>query len=234
MFEKPKLLKHAVVDQRYPKMGPIKAKIPQWYKDIPAHQFGDKTPRFLPTRNLTLKHCVPFLDSLTTGYEIPLMVDVLVTQFDDGPQLSWGETPQPPLAVRGEQSAPNFPIYDGFSTKHHFIWQHMTVLKLPKGYSALMTHPLNRYDLPFLTLSAVVDADWAVGGGNIPFFISNTFEGLIPQGTPIMQVIPFKKESWISEEDPTLIDENMKSKFDSMSALSGWYKRTHWNKKNYD
>jgi hypothetical protein len=193
MIKKKNTLKYASINKYFLNVTPVKTKIPQWYKDMPVFRHGDKTPQFLPMSNLTVKHCVPFLDSLTTGYCVPLSVDVLVTQYPEGPQLSWGNTPEAPLTTRLTDAAPNFPLYEGFSDTH-FIWRTPHILKLPKGYSAIYTHPFNRYDLPFLTLSAVVDADWAVGGGNIPFFVSKTFEGVIPRGTPIIQIIPFKRE----------------------------------------
>jgi hypothetical protein len=234
MLKKPKVFKHATYNPLMPRVTTIKSKIPQWYKDMPVFKDGEKTAKFLPLSNLTIKHCVPFLDGLTTGYCIPLPVDVLVTQRFDGPELSWGNNAEPPVSTRVQSAAPNLPIYEGFSTTHHFIWRMPHVLKLPKGYSVIYTHPLNRYDLPFLTLSAVVDADWAVGGGNVPFFISKTFEGVIPQGTPIMQIIPFKREEWVSEEDPSIVDENKQHQFDSQTTLSGWYKKTFWNKKTYN
>lgn len=234
MIKKSKVLKHASYDTRVQKVTPIKSKVPQWYKDMPVFTQGDKSPKFLPLSNLTIKHCVPVLDGLTTGYCIPLPVDVLVTQHLNGPELSWGSISEPPAAARTVDKAPNFPMYEGFSTEHHFLWRMPHVIKLPKGYSAVLTHPLNRYDLPFLTLSAVVDADWAVGGGNMPFFVSKTFEGLIPKGTPVIQIIPFKREDWSSEEDPSLIEENKQHQFDSTNTLIGWYKKTFWNKKNYN
>jgi len=30
---------------------------------------------------------------------------------------------------------------------------------MPAGYSLLITHPFNRHDLPFVTLTGLVDAD---------------------------------------------------------------------------
>lgn len=234
MIKKKNTLKYACVDNRFQKLSPIKNSIPDWYKEMSQYQNGDKTLRFLPQRNLTIKHCLPFLDALTSGYQIPLHTDLLVKQFPDGPQLSWGESSRPPVGPRDSSLAPNFPMYNGFATNQHFVWHHTAVIKLPKGYSALYTHPLNRYDLPFLTLSAVVDNDWAVGNGNVPFFISDTFEGVIPKGTPIIQVIPFKRESWYSKEEPSLLEENATHLFNSISTLSGWYKKTFWNKKTFD
>jgi hypothetical protein len=66
----------------------------------------------------------------------------------------------------------------------------------------LITSPLNRLDLPFRSLTAVIDADVFYhilpdpmqGGGNYPFYLNRGFEGIIPIGTPMCQYIPFKRE----------------------------------------
>ena len=34
---------------------------------------------------------------------------------------------------------------------------------------------------------------------NFPFFIKEGFTGLIPYGTPIVQIIPFKRDDWKSK-----------------------------------
>jgi hypothetical protein len=43
----------------------------------------------------------------------------------------------------------------------------------------------------------VVDTDKYFAPINFPFVLNDySFEGLIPAGTPMAQVIPFKRESW--------------------------------------
>ena len=63
------------------------------------------------------------------------------------------------------------------------------------------THPVNRFDLPFTTLSGLVDCDrytdtWI----HFPAHWHNTrFQGVLPKGTPIAQCIPVKRENWIAQ-----------------------------------
>jgi hypothetical protein len=46
-------------------------------------------------------------------------------------------------------------------------------------------------------MEGVVDTDTYNAPVNFPFVLKNVnFEGLIPAGTPIAQVIPFKREEW--------------------------------------
>jgi hypothetical protein len=71
----------------------------------------------------------------------------------------------------------------------------------PKGYGALLTHPINRYDLPFSTTSGYVDFDEYPLPGNVSFHVKDNFEGVIPAGTPLMSIIPIKREAWIGFEN---------------------------------
>ena len=115
-----------------------------------------------------------------------------------------------------------------------FVWIFPTAIKLPKGYSALITHPLNRFDLPFVVASGIIDDGYAMAKGNYPFFIKKDFNGIIKQGTPIAQVLPFKRESWVSEDDPLILGEAMLNHKKATAVLFGWYKNTFWRKKQYD
>jgi hypothetical protein len=49
----------------------------------------------------------------------------------------------------------------------------------------------------FTILDGVVDTDKYTAPVNFPFVLNDwKFEGLIPAGTPVAQVIPFKRDSW--------------------------------------
>jgi hypothetical protein len=98
----------------------------------------------------------------------------------------------------------------------------------------MISHPANRFDLPFTTLSGIVDSDTALHEGNLPFFIKEGFEGLIPKGTPIFQIIPFKRENWKSEIDRDISIEANKNAFSAGSVLFGWYKSKVWKRKTYN
>jgi hypothetical protein len=123
-------------------------------------------------KSTTLKGCMPFLDALTTGYVLTLAGDLIVEKDVNNNQIiSWGETE---LAnVRPPNGSETLPIPTGYSNIH-FYWNVITSIKMPKGYSALFTHPLNRHDLPFLTLSGVVD-DYPMAPGSLPFFLHQDF-----------------------------------------------------------
>jgi hypothetical protein len=211
---------------------PIKKHIPDWYKQIPFYQDNANVLKTDSIKHQTVKQCMPFIDALTTGYVLELWCDILVTQGNDvAPNLQW-RTNQDPLQTRNANTAITMPVPAGHYPQG-FSWSMPYSLKTPKGYSAVFTHPLNRFDLPFTTLSGVVDSDNVVYAGNFPFFIKKEFEGVIKKGTPILQIIPFEREDWESRENKDLLEEGERARRKSMAVISGWYKHNVWQRKSY-
>jgi hypothetical protein len=62
----------------------------------------------------------------------------------------------------------------------------------------LVTHPVNRYDLPFTTLTGLVDTDlYKDDFINFPAQWRNPkFRGVLPRGTPVAQCLPVKRDLW--------------------------------------
>jgi hypothetical protein len=121
--------------------------------------------------------------------------------------------------------------------KDHFAWFSDWGLELPEGYSALFMNPMNRFDLPFINTTGIVDSDKVHLLGTFPFFILKDWEGTIPAGTPYMQILPFKREDWdheISIVDPqkmyNLHMENMKF---YRKPDGGVYKNEVWSRREY-
>jgi hypothetical protein len=116
-----------------------------------------------------------------------------------------------------------------------FTWKFSAAISIPLGYSFLLTHPINRHELPFTTVSGVVDGGFVTNPiGSLPFYIKDGFEGVIPQGTPIAQIIPFRQENWSSKIANGLVNIGKKHGEQSKAVLSGWYKKTFWTRKNYN
>ena len=210
-------------------VSPIKEHLPRWYKASSPQIFtGKKVPTF---NNNSVKACVPFLDAMVSGYSIPLPADVVVEIVNGEPVFTWG-TPYAIVEVRPGIVMQQFEIPNGF-LKSFPAWKTQAFIELPKGYSALVTHPLNRFDLPFETFSGIVD-NHVMFNGSLPFLLREGFEGLIPAGTPIAQVIPFKREAWVSETDPTLSQKAEVNRAKAFGILRGWYREYVWQKKSYE
>ena len=212
-------------------MIPMKKIIPKWYKEAPGvgNNLVDNNGNFIHN----VKQCIPFLDSMTTGYAFLLPYDILITKKDGKQIVAWNHIGQPVISVREGSHYP-VPVPAGYS-QTHFVWNISTVFKLPAGYSSIFTHPLNRFDLPFITMSGVIDGGFAMHPyGNIPFFLKEDFDGVIPQGTPIAQIIPFKIEGWTSKQNANLAQEGEETRQKHFSVISGWYKNTLWKRKKFE
>jgi len=177
--------------------------LPEWFKSLPQKAFN-------PTvggQTHTVKKCPPFVDAMTYGFLIPLATDLEVR---DG-EFSWNfEMPEgvvcdysysSPIDFHDPSQISGTPLADDdqFIIKFNNFW----TIEAPKGYSLLFTHPVNRADLPFMTLTGMVDCDaFYQNPVNFPARWHNPdFNGVIKKGTPIAQFFPVKREAWVGRFD---------------------------------
>jgi hypothetical protein len=219
-------------DIKLPTPLPSKSLIPEWYKNA-TNFIGGEMVMGDSGLNKDLKLCSPFMDSFLIGYTITTWCDIIVSKNDQGiTEFRWTEQPQP-IMNRNPAMAKTLPRASGHSNSL-YAWNIKWGIQTPKGYSSIFIHPLNRYDLPFTTTSGIMDTDMYSMGGEIPFFLKQDFEGIIPEGTPIVQIIPIKRDSW----------ESIRSKYDNRfvknslyqigKTLYGGYKKLFWQKKEYN
>lgn len=208
---------------------PCKKNIPQWYKD------GETTYFLDGKENPGLKTCKPFLDSMISGYYLLIPFDIDISYDDDNNiKFEW-DGPEQWAGFVNERKGDigkTIPKPEGF--KHnHLIWSSMWGWKTPRGWSSLLTHPVNRLELPFYTVSGIIDSDKFFAGGNIPFFIKDGFVGTIEKGTPFAQVIPIKRSRWSSFSDYGLVSP-AEIKGDNLHNHNQSYKKLDWVKKEYN
>lgn len=212
---------------------PAKKQIPDWYKENPLYSEGGKNFSIIRP-NLTFKGCSPFLDTFTSGYIATLWQSVeVINRKDGGKDLAWPVADFPVASLREHGGNSRIPVPAGHESQH-FAWSTPFSIKTPSGYSSLITHPFNRSDLPFTTMSGIVDTDSVMGPGSLPFFIRKDFEGIIPAGTPIFQVLPFKRETWSHEINEETAIEGQKAREQSKSYVPGFYRKNKWVKKKFD
>jgi hypothetical protein len=176
---------------------PAKDEIPEWYKKQNRYTGGEKvlSPE-KGTYNTTIKACMPVFDLISAGYIIKTPADIMVTIGQDGaPNFSWAINDYTCIESHGPMQYDSFNIPKEFHPiGYKFINPWIT--QTPKGYSSIFMSPILRDDLPFQCLPAIVDTDNHPTPVNFPFFLRKDFEGLIPAGTPMIQIIPFKRQSW--------------------------------------
>ncbi len=213
---------------------PSKKYLPSWYKNGEYFISGDKLEVDNYGTNLGMKSCMSYLDSISHGYMVELWTDVHVSKTEDGmPKVSWTNTPDP-IMTRHPGLGASIPRPIGHDDSM-LNWILQWGVELPKGYSMLMTHPLNRSDLPFTTLSGIVDSDTYVGEGKVPFFINKDFQGIIPAGTPIMQLIPIKRNKWIGLTGrKRIMKKRDHQQWTLRTSVSGYYKKNFRQAKDFD
>ena len=200
-----------------PRPVPAKAALPDWLR-----QMAPRVPSAVHQRSIrTVKQCPPFVDAMAHGFMVLLPCDVSV---QDG-QFSW-DWPAPPLASTGHPRSPlsfhvpeqiaGSPLAHGTQSaiKFNSFW----TTELEPGWSLMAVHPVNRAELPFRTITGLVDADrFHDVGINFPAVWSDPgFSGVLPRGTPVAQCYPVPREA------PLLVCEPMSAahlqRYDDLAA----------------
>lgn len=209
---------------------PAKRFLPEWYKKSEATIVG-------PNGEISsgLKTCIPFLDSMLSGYMLTTPVDIFVSKGEDGSlNIRWN-SPEIFIDFISERSkalGEKMPRPEGHAP-NHLAFKGFWGFKTPRGWSLLVVHPLNRHDLPFTITSGIMDADKYSTSGNIPFFIKENFVGMIPAGTPFAQLIPIKRASWKSIQNDQGIQYLEYLQAAVVRAPGKSYKKLFWMRKDY-
>jgi hypothetical protein len=221
------------LNENYPK--PAIKFIPDWYKKMPQFSNGDKKLKFpidsgMP--NSTLKKCVPFLDAMTSGYMAYLDEDVFVEQVNNEPFIRWRSSDEIITWHTPDQ-------YEGVhipDTHHTMVakWANHWTITLPKNYNILFSHPSNRLDLPFFTLSGLVSLNTYPIPVQFPFILKKGFEGIIEAGTPVCQLNIIKNESWKSKVLKFDPEKTYKNKKAFLRTFVGSYKKNYWTRHSYE
>ena len=174
------------LDGKLPPPQPARRALPDWLRKMEmAHHipdFGDEK---------TLKSCPPFVDAMTEGFVIPLAADISV----ENGRFSWDwDHEDSPISLHFATQARGSPLEHDGNTLIKFLnyWS----IETPTGWSILFTHPVNRPDLPFHVLTGLVDTDTF---NELPVhfparWLEPNFNGVLPQGTPIVQCFPILRE----------------------------------------
>jgi len=214
---------------------PAISSIPKWFKDmrhmLPGH---DKVTLDMASKGsmATMKWCQPVLDSFSAGYMLTLSADVEVSNNIHGyPEFKW-RVEEEMVANHPTVQTQGFPVSEDYvNVAYKFL--NNVVIETPPGYSLLFTHPLNRMDLPFQTLSGIVDADSHPMSVDFPFYIRKGFEGIIEKGTPIVQIIPIKRDSWSRKQLEFSKKDSILRYNKFAQTIYRSYKKNFWTKKNY-
>ena len=208
---------------------PASKVLPDWYKNTPEYVNGERLVVDGVTPH-TVKKCLPVFDAMTAGYVIPTYVDLQVTRRDGLPYYEW-----PQHSAISWHPVAQAPLHPARNAAPFPKWTNPWAIKTPSGFSCLFLPPMHNPNGVFTVLPAVVDTDNYSAPVNLPFVLDDdTWEGLIPAGTPMVQVVPIKRDGW----KMSLGGDAERSEQETVSRRlrSVWfnsYKRHFWSRKEY-
>jgi len=218
-----------------PKPFPASQALPQWWKDATPYYKTSDNPDgkklIVQDRksNATFKKCTPMLDLLSSGYLVPLWSDIQVKIENGLPFIRWRVKKD----VFCLHNGTGVEIPNGYQ-ETQFKFLNQWVPKLPKGYSALIIACAGYPNNPFRAMQAIIDYDKTAHALYPPMFLKEGFEGIVEKGTPMFQIIPFKRNNWVSkfsflEEGYAQINVDR----DVKATLVNNYVKNYWEKKSY-
>lgn len=236
--------------------GPAARFMPEWYKK--QHMYSakqSKTQVFLkdtvrPSYTPTVKKCLPFREMLTSGYIIPFPYDIAVKCIIDE------DTGEPMVGVHTGVSDMAGKETVGFharsQTSNHPYWKEKWapdraykfinpwIIKTPPGVSCLFMHPQHHGIDKWEILSGVVDTDVYSTNVLFPAFlkVKPGDEFIIEGGSPMVQIIPFKREKWSHSVSHYMTEEQTIDFRKANSKVEGTlgrnrYKTWFWQRKEY-
>jgi hypothetical protein len=222
-----------------PKPYPASKAIPDWYRSQPS-VINEKESLAQGFSTSTIKRCMPIFDYITAGYMLSIPCDIYIDATNPE-KLEWS-VPQPMktfaismIASHSEEQYSHFPIDRDKYHKQLFRILPFWSVKTDPGYSCLFLHPTHKDPLPFLTIEAIIDTDNFITDGHVSMLIEKDFKGVIKQGTPFIQVIPFQREDWQMElVDPEVAQKEISAQRLSLrSTFSFGYKNKMRSKKDF-
>jgi hypothetical protein len=197
--------------------------------------------------NSTIKGCPAIADSLSMGYILFSPLDIEIDATDET-SLHW----RVPNFLHETASIFN----EGSTAERDFASAHspdqLEKLKIPEEYhrvpfkintyfgiktepqySIWVTHPMYNWDLPFRVLDGIIDSDKITARFPYPMLIKKGFSGIIPRNTPLIQVIPFKRESFESQTIDFDKDDAISKISDLQSDQIMPYRKLFWERKNF-
>lgn len=224
---------------------PIKLNIPKWFKSL---NHGKELK--------TIKGCIPFLETLQTGYLIRNYQDTYIkhnitTEFDNGgggkkhgkglveyatthphlgENLNIAQNPQ----LHSPEQLGDSPLVKKNKNLDFHKFLNPWIIETPPGYSCLFTAPLNNRDDRFEIMSGIVSTDNYYNHINFPFTLNGDkyeqIDTIIKMGTPVAQVIPFKRESWTHSIEHVNVQKKLSVLATIQASFLYAYKRFFWRK----
>jgi hypothetical protein len=212
-----------------PEPQPANRVLPTWYKNLDG-KMGEGIAKS------TVKRCAPFLEAMTRGWIIPLPAELEFKFDEESGDFSFHSgfdkeimNTHNPRQMGGKSN----PMTQMPILKFINYWS----IKVPEGYSTLLTPPMNRHEPRFRAFSGVVDCDNYFNTINAPaLWTGGSWEGVIEAGTPVVQVIPFKRDNGITDakirSQTEKETDQIKNQSRKLKVEESDYRNNLWQAKN--
>jgi hypothetical protein len=177
--------------------------LPDWYKAQPATLDDERAIKHgdIPS---TVKRCMPVFDIMTAGYMLKIPCDIFVDATDPE-KVEWSlpvalkHLAKEMVTTHAPEQYDHYPIDTNRYHKRLFRIMPFWAIKTPPGYSTLFMNPIHQDHVPFWSFGGIIDTDKFASEGHFSILIEKDFKGILKQGTPLIQAIPFKRDDWSSE-----------------------------------
>ena len=206
---------------------PAKRHLPDWFRRLPAI---DEASASVQDTGLTVKRCMPCLDAMNVGWIIPLAAEVRLEISNGGTEVVGGwDFDRTMVSNHGTQQIEGSPWRGEAGPMPPRKFHNYGSIVTPPGYSCLFINPMNRPNGIFEIISGIVDTDGYHAHIHFPF-IATGEDGLytLEKGTPIAQVIPFRRadadiEAIIGPETEPDAERRVRH-YRNTRAATGWYR----------
>ena len=176
---------------------------------------------------------MPFLDAMAARYVIPFDQDYLIDPTEKEFSVTPANREKSDIGYHDKTQAPK--------EWHHKVGEYAGkfmnkwLITTPPGYSCLFLQPMNRWDEDrFLIINGIVDTDTYINIINFPFILlKRDKQFIIKKGEPMVQVIPFKRESWKMSSEFYLEKKHSATINLLNSEFVDRYKKMFWHKKSF-
>lgn len=206
---------------------PVKDLLPEWWRTLSA-TWGEAESALDRRRLQTVKRCVPMLDMMTSGYMLVTPTDLHISEREGGTYHEWPDDEI--VQIHATNQLGEHPSAHGRSGVPK--WLNPWAIVTPKGYSCLFITPAH-HPVPFRIFEGIVDTDRYNDAVTLPFTTAEGFSGTIPAGTPMAQVIPFRRDQFThrltTDDRPTALTKRL-----VFASFLGGYRDRFWSRKRFD
>ena len=223
--------KHEFVPAYAPQPEKMAKNLPAWWR-LQEPYAGGKKEVVNGQYNETVKKCPGILDLLVSGYLLKTPCDIYVDTTGDQIIFDVADNHRDSVSMHTKEQVSKWNYDKDYYMDDVFRIHPMWVVGTDSGYSTLFVHPSFHDDLPFRIVPAIIDTDKYISDGPFSLLFKKGFKGVIEQGTPLVQCIPYLRE----EHEMVILERPDIKALESLprilkSKMGGAYKKFFQTKK---